>query len=168
MKREERLEGIIQSLSDSNGVIAGAVLAQRFKVSRQIIVQDIGLLKAANYHIISTNKGYLLIEPPGKQKVVKVCHSNEEIQDELYTIIDAGGKVKDVFVKHEVYGEIRVVLSLETRQDVDALVSNLLEGKMSPLMRLTGKYHFHTIEATSDQILFEVEKKLKEKKYLVD
>ena len=35
-------------------------IADIFEVSRQVIVQDIALLRASNYEILSTNRGYLL------------------------------------------------------------------------------------------------------------
>lgn len=167
MKREERLEAIINKLRVCREPISGSVLANTFQVSRQIIVQDIALLKASNINIISTNKGYLLMDPPGKQKIFKVFHSTDQIADELYTIIEAGGRVNDVFVIHEVYGEIRVVLSLGSRRDVDEFVISLAEGKISPLMKLTDEYHFHTVEASSDNVLDVIEQHLREKNYLV-
>jgi len=168
MKRENRLEAIINELRASKEPLSGATLANLYQVSRQIIVQDIALLRASNYNIISTNKGYLLIDPPGKCKIFKVYHNMEEIADELYTIVEAGGRVNDVFVIHEIYGEIRAPLWLTSKRDVDNFVLNLTEGKVSPLMKLTGEYHFHTVEASSDRVLDLIERKLREKNYLVE
>ena len=68
---------------------------------------------------------------------------------------------------HDIYGKIQVNLSLATREDVDAFVTGLEEKKTSPLMKLTDKVHYHTVEATSDSILRLVEKSLKEKGYLI-
>ncbi|KNZ43325.1 transcription repressor NadR [Acetobacterium bakii] len=168
MKRENRLEAIINELRASKEPLSGATLANLYQVSRQIIVQDIALLRASNYDIISTNKGYLLIDPPGKYKIFKVYHNIEEIADELYTIVEAGGRVNDVFVIHEIYGEIRAQLWLTSKSDVDNFVTSLAEGKISPLMKLTGEYHFHTVEASSDRVLDLIERKLREKNYLVE
>lgn len=168
MKKKQRQQDIIKKLRASKEAVSGTTLSEIFQVSRQSIVQDIALLKAADFHIISTNKGYILVDPPLKEKVFKVCHSHAEIGDELYTIVDAGGFVKDVFVIHEIYGKIQVNLFLATREDVDAFVVGLEEKKTSPLMKLTDKYHYHTVEASSDLALQLVEKRLKEKKYLID
>lgn len=168
MKREKRLKDIINRLRASGEVISGAALADTYHVSRQSIVQDIALLKASKYNIISTNKGYLLMDSPGKQKVFKVYHNTEQIADELNTIIEAGGRVNDVFVIHEIYGEIRAELSLASRKDVDDFVISLIEGRISPLMKLTDEYHFHTVEASTDRILDLIEQKLREKNYLVE
>ena len=168
MKKEKRQQDIIIKLRASEAPVSGTALSEIYHVSRQSIVQDIALLKASNYNIISTNKGYILVEPPAKQKVFKVCHTNEEIADELYTIVEAGGLVKDVFVMHKVYGKIQADLSLASREDVDAFVAGLDERKTNPLMKLTDRYHYHTVEAASDEILEFIGAKLKEKSFLVE
>lgn len=167
MKKDKRQQDIIRKLRASRDPISGTALSGIYHVSRQSIVQDIALLKAANYNIISTNKGYILVDPPAKQKVFKVYHSQQEIADELYTIVEAGGLVRDVFVIHEAYGKIQADLFLATREDVDVFVTGLDEKRISPLMRLTDKYHYHTVEAPSEMILEKIEKKLREKNYLV-
>ena len=83
MKKEERQQDIIKKLRASKAPISGTALSELYQVSRQSIVQDIALLKALDHQIISTNKGYILVEPPAKQRVFKVCHTNTEINDEL-------------------------------------------------------------------------------------
>ena len=55
---EERREHIIQLLTQTKKPISGTELAKQMKVSRQVIVQDIALLRASNRNILSTNKGY--------------------------------------------------------------------------------------------------------------
>jgi len=167
MKKEERQQDIIKKLRASKAPISGTALSELYQVSRQSIVQDIALLKALDHQIISTNKGYILVEPPAKQRVFKVCHTNTEITDELYTIVEAGGFVRDVFVMHEIYGKITADLSLASREDIDAFVADLDGGNTSPLMKLTDTYHYHTVEAASEEILERIEKRLREKKYLV-
>ena len=59
MDAEERRGQIITLLKDSSKPISGTELAKRLSVSRQVIVQDIALLRAGNKNILSTNKGYL-------------------------------------------------------------------------------------------------------------
>jgi hypothetical protein len=168
MKREKRHQDIIHMLRSAKEALTGAELAEACGVSRQVIVQDIAILKASNFNIISTNKGYILVDPPGRQRVLKVRHKDSQIADELYTIIEAGGRIRDVFVRHEMYGEIRADLSLSTRRDVDAFVKNLEEGKVTPLKKLTDGSHYHTIEAASDEVLDEIEKLLRDKEYLAE
>ena len=167
MKKQQRQEDIVRTLRSAREPVSGTALSEIFQVSRHSIVQDIALLKAAQYNIISTNKGYIIVDPPPREKIFKVYHSHAEIGDELYTIVDAGGFVKDVFIIHDIYGKIEVNLFLGTRADVDAFVAGLAEKKTSPLMKLTGKVHYHTVEAASDSILGRVEKSLTEKGYLI-
>ena len=100
MDAEERRGQIITLLKDSSKPISGTELAKRLSVSRQVIVQDIALLRAGNKNILSTNKGYLLYDDHAPEKTyrrtVRVRHTNDQILDELYTIVDYGGRVRDV------------------------------------------------------------------------
>jgi uncharacterized protein len=163
---EKRRQEIISKLRTCAEPISGTALAAFFHISRQIIVQDIALLKASNHNIIATSKGYILIETPASIRIFKVHHNTEQIEDELYTIVDNGGRVIDVFVRHSIYGEIRAALSLVSRREVDDFVRRLFEGEISPLKQLTNDYHFHTVAADNEAILDVVEQKLREKHYL--
>ena len=58
MTGEIRREQMLQMLKKQGAPISGATLAKNFSVSRQVIVQDIALMRAENHQIISTNKGY--------------------------------------------------------------------------------------------------------------
>ena len=82
-------------------------LAASCQVSRQVIVQDIALLRAAGYDIISTNRGYILNSLGQVERVFKVRHTNEQMEEELNAIVDMGGCVKDVVVNHRIYGAWR-------------------------------------------------------------
>ena len=62
MSGEQRREEILKILSEKShqGVpISGLELAKQLQVSRQIIVQDIALLRAVNRNILSTNNRFL-------------------------------------------------------------------------------------------------------------
>ena len=74
------------------------VLSEEFHVSRQIIVQDIAILKGAGYEILSTHNGYVLQTSPLKERVFKVWHTTENTEDERNCIVNLGGMVVDVFV----------------------------------------------------------------------
>ena len=56
----ERREKLLSMLAKSKEPIAGAEMAKQLSVSRQVIVQDIALLRAADNNIVSTNRGYVL------------------------------------------------------------------------------------------------------------
>ncbi len=171
MDGEIRRKKIMERLSTCKEPIAGAVLAKEYQVSRQVIVQDIALLRATNKNILSTNKGYVLFENGNQEKTYKksiaVKHTDEQIKDELYTIVDAGGKVLDVVVEHDIYGQISVDLVIQSRVDVDEFVENVIASKIKPLKLLTNDIHYHTVEASKEEILEEVTKGLEAKGYLI-
>lgn len=60
MSGEKRRENLLKILQASGEPVSGTKLAEKFQVSRQVVVQDIALLRAANYDIVSTHKGYVL------------------------------------------------------------------------------------------------------------
>lgn len=158
-------------LEQSDKPVSGMELANLLHVSRQVIVQDIALLRAENKNILSTNRGYLLYRVPDEkkkiQRVVYVNHTKEQIRDELYTIVDIGGKVLNVMIEHGIYGQISANLLLSTRKDVDKFVRRVEHADTRPLNCLTDGIHYHTIEAESEEILDEIEEELEKKKYLI-
>ena len=60
MNTDERREQILYTLKQTNTPITGSELANIFKVSRQIIVGDITVLRASGHNIFATPRGYLL------------------------------------------------------------------------------------------------------------
>lgn len=168
MNAESRRKEILNLIRYNLEPISGTTLAKKMGVSRQVIVQDIALLRAQNNDIISTNKGYVLTSDNKCSRVFKVYHKDDEIIDELNTIVDLGAKVIDVFVKHKVYGRLSANLSVASRRDVMNFMDNINKGKSKPLKNTTSNYHYHTVEADNEEILDLVEKALKEKNYLVE
>ncbi|QOX65082.1 transcription repressor NadR [Anoxybacterium hadale] len=170
MTGEERRREIIDILKNSTDAVSGAELARRLNVSRQVIVQDIALLRAVNRNILSTTKGYLLYyqELQKVNRCFMVKHTDDEIEDELCTIIDNGGKVLDVIVLHDIYGEISTSLIIKNRQDIYDFVEKLKSYKTVSLKGLTGDLHLHTVEADSEAALDAIEKRLREKQYLIE
>lgn len=170
MEGDVRRKKILQLLGLSDEPISGTLLAKEMGVSRQVIVQDIALLRAHNKNILSTNKGYILYSENKKMvtRTFPVHHNNEEIGDELLLIVEYGGKILDVVVEHEIYGQITVDLVINNKQDVEDFLEKLNKGKTRPLKELTGGTHFHTVEAGSEALLDVIEEKLREKGYLID
>lgn len=168
---EQRREEIIRMLEGSRMPVSGTELAKKLKVSRQVIVQDVALLRAVNKNILSTNKGYILFEPgreAGESKrTVCVRHTTEQVLDEFYTIVDLGGKILDVVVEHELYGQIAVDLIIASRQDADEFYQKMRSNGVKPLKELTEDIHYHTIVAKDDAAMERIEKALKEKDYLL-
>ena len=58
MNTAERRGEILKILHNADAPVAARELAGKFGVSRQVIVQDIALLRASNRNILSTNKGF--------------------------------------------------------------------------------------------------------------
>ena len=166
MNGEARRQALLTHLQQANGPVSGSTLAELLHVSRQVIVQDIALLKASQHTILSTSTGYLIHGSSDRRRVFKVKHSTEEIGDELRTIIDAGGWIVDVFVRHKMYGEIRADLSLRSRGDVEDFVEQLRQGRVQPLKQLTDDFHYHTVGADSEMTLDRIQKELQRKGYL--
>lgn len=167
MKCEKRREEIINIIKNSTVPTSGTVLAEYFHISRQVIVQDIAVLRAKGYNILSTNRGYILNSEPYISRVVKVSHTDSEIADELNSIVDCGGIVKDVFVNHKAYGELRASLNISSRRDVEAFLEQIRTGKSTPLKNVTSGYHYHTILAKSEEILDIIQETLQNKGYLI-
>lgn len=169
MEGTERRLKLIKLLQESSEALSGNALAKHLGVSRQIIVQDIALLRAGGYQVISTPKGYLLSNDRSTSvtRTFYVKHTNEQIEDELCTIVDHGGKVLDVEVTHPIYGTISTELILSNRSQVYEFVANVNNKKTTPLKELTNGEHSHTVEAISEDILDEIESALRQKKYLI-
>ena len=172
MSGEERRDHIINDLKQSDKAISATVLASHYNVSRQVIVQDVAILRATGFDIISTHRGYIINKAYSKKencrRVYKVWHTDEETLEELYSIVDLGGRVKDVFINHKVYGKVRGELNIDSRKKADELIEKIKSGKSSQLKNITSGYHYHTITAENEDILDEIGKMLKEKDFLIE
>ena len=166
MKGEERRKQLLNILSSSNNPVSGGTLSKELNVSRQIIVQDISLLRANGATIFSTNKGYLLQEDRKYSRVFKVYHTDDQVEEELSTIVDAGGQIRDVFVYHKVYGVLKAEMGLKSRRDVRSYMEEISTGKSSLLKNVTSGYHYHTIDAESEEILDAIQEELQQKGFL--
>ena len=165
---ETRRNRILELLAASAEPVSGSQLAQKFEVSRQVIVQDIALLKATHPALLSTSSGYVLMGASEKRRVYKVKHTDEQTEDELTCIVDAGGTLLDVYVEHKVYGSIRAPLNIKSRLDVQNFMADMRSGVSTPLKNITFGYHYHTIEARSVAVLDAIELQLKERGYLIE
>ena len=170
MTGEMRRNQILQLLREGSAPISGTALAKHFHVSRQVIVQDIALMRAENHPILSTNKGYLFRteaqENNQPMRVFFVRHKDSQVLEEFMAVIDLGGRILDVAVEHELYGQIRVDLLIETRQDAVNFQERLEACRDNPLKVLTDDCHFHTVAAPSEKLLDLIEGELKEKGFL--
>ncbi len=163
MKALHRRKAIANRLLSANEAISGSELSKEFGVSRQIIVQDITMLKSSGYDIISTHSGYIIQKSPLKERVFKLHHTTEQTEDELNTIVDLGGTVVDVFVWHKVYGKMVAPLNIFSRLHVKQFIEGVRSGKSTELMNITGGYHYHTVRADSENVLNLIETALENK-----
>ena len=79
MDKNERLNAIYTMILNSDKPLSGSALAKYFHVSRQVIVQDIALLKARNIDIIATNRGYVC--HAAKFERVYACYHTMELME---------------------------------------------------------------------------------------
>ena len=172
MNGDERRQAIIRELQGASRPISGSALARAAGVSRQVVVQDIALLRADGHDVVATSRGYVLREGEGRPcvptRLVKVHHGVDDVGDELNTIVDLGGAVLNVMVNHRVYGTITADLDVRNRRDAERYLEGIRTGKSYPLMTVTSGYHFHRIAAETEEQLDEVEAALRAKGYLAE
>ena len=146
MKAEERRKIIAQTLTTDRPISATA-LAGKFSVSRQIIVGDIALLRAAGLDIVATPRGYKLGETSGLIRTVACIHAGvDALEQELLAMVDNGCTVLDVVVEHPVYGQLTAALQLSSRYDVTQFIAS--DPKL--LCALTEGIHLHTLSCPNE------------------
>ncbi len=167
---DARRARIVEALAAASGPLSGTALAEKCGVSRQVVVQDVALLRERGEKIVSTNRGYVLLAdaPARPTRLFKCRHTAEQAADELTCVVDLGGRVEDVFVNHRVYGVVSSTLGVGSRRDVERFVAELASGVSAPLLEVTSGYHFHHVSAASEEILDEVERALDARGYLAE
>ena len=164
---ELRREKILATLSAAEAPLSGSALGRACEVSRQVVVQDIALLRTQGWPIHSTNRGYVLErEATRPSRLIKCHHTVEQTPEELNTIVDLGGHVRDVLVNHRVYGRLSCELGIASRRDVANYMTQIRSGKSSPLMLITSGDHFHHVTADCEEALDEVVRALGERGFL--
>lgn len=160
MTVSERRKNILLLLQETDAPIAAKDLAVRFHVSRQVIVQDLAVIRVAHPNIISTYRGYLFQLATTHSREFKVRHTDEEEGRELTLIVDLGGRVQNVSISHKFYGRVTAEMNISSRQDVQEYTEALRSGQSRHLSNATGGYHYHLVEALSEERLDLIEKAL--------
>lgn len=169
---DERRAKLLDWLKSSSP-LTGTELAQRAKVSRQVIVQDMTLLKARNEPILATSQGYVYMDHDKKdnaplyERVIAVQHTPQQSEEELLLIVDYGVSVQDVIVEHPVYGQISAQIRVNTRKEVYDFMRNIRSSGASFISELTNGIHLHTLTSPSEERLDEVCEALKEIGFLI-
>jgi len=169
---EKRRSLILSWLKEESDPITGKELSTRTNVSRQVIVQDISLLKATGEPIIATARGYVYLKENNNEqkisRVIVVQHTPEQTADELYKLVDYGVTIRNVMVEHPIYGDITGSLMVKNRREVDVFLAELRKTGASLLSNLTEGVHLHTIEADSETQLDEACEALRQAGYLLE
>ena len=172
----DRREEIIKILREADTPMTASSLAAHFDVTRQVIVGDVSILRAAGHEIIATSRGYMLgsedfSDAAGRFRfvgMVACCHTSQQLIDELYTIVDNGATVIDVTIEHAIYGELSGKLDLSSRYDVDQFIQKVKEEKNStPISTLTGGIHLHRIGCRDKATFERISKALDEQGILI-
>ncbi len=153
MNARERREHILHTLEKAQAPVSATVLAAELSVSRQIIVGDIALLRAAGAPVTATPRGYVILRPVGLTGQVVTCHTGGDMALELYTLVDLGCVVEDVSVEHPIYGQLTGNLQLSCRADVDAFLEKVQDSAALPLSSLTEGIHSHRLRCPDRETL---------------
>ena len=185
-KSEARRASLLDALRSADAPVSGGQLASTLNVSRQIIVQDIALLREAGANIVATTKGYVLAntaqttaqamaqnaaEQPAAAldepaRTFKLHHEVEQTRDELQTIIALGGRVHNVSISHRAYGRITAPLEIADQADIERFIHDIESGKSSPLSTATSGYHYHLVSAPSNEALEAIGRALADRGFL--
>lgn len=170
MTATQRREALLARIGRAREPVTGSQLAAEYGVSRQVIVQDMTVLRAQGAAIVATAQGYLM-PGPSQACVMAVCcrhQGPEETRAELYAVVDEGGFIRDVVIEHAVYGELVGRMMVGNRRQVDAFLDKLYAKGTLPLSSITGGVHYHTIEAPDEATLEAVRAALRRAGVLVE
>ena len=141
--------------------VAARKLASQFGVSRQVIVQDMAVIRAATPGILSTTRGYVIQQDSSCVREFKVRHESDQTAEEMNLIVDCGGRICNISISHRVYGRVSAEMDIRSRQDVNEFITALNNSNSSALSNATSGYHYHLVEAASEERLDLIEEQLK-------
>ncbi|MFA9424262.1 MAG: transcription repressor NadR [Sedimentibacter sp.] len=171
MLSDERRNNIEIELRNNTEPISATSLAKKFYVSRQVIVGDIALMRAAGLEISATPRGYVINSKDEKNHniyTIACCHDEYNMAAELYAVVDNGGTLLDVTVEHPIYGQIVGQLQISSRYDADLFLKKVKNDQAQPLMRLTGGIHIHTIKCDNEEAFIRIKNALKLENIILD
>ena len=169
MDAASRRQAILDRLRAADRPVSASALASERNVSRQIIVGDVALLRAAGENIFATPRGYVTgREDAGLVRTVACVHRPEDMGRELFTMVDNGCQVLDVVVEHPVYGQLTGQLQLRSRYDVEQFLRRVAEHGARPLSALTGGIHLHSLRCPDEAACRRVTDALREAGFLLE
>ena len=169
MNAVQRREVILERLSNADAPVSASVMAAELGVSRQIVVGDVALLRAAGANISATPRGYVISQDSGGLIRQVACqHDAAGMEAELNAMVDHGCTVLDVIVDHPVYGQLTGPLQLASRYDVSQFIARCARAEARPLSDLTGGIHLHTLSCPDEAAFQRVEAALREMRVLLE
>lgn len=170
MNARERREKIRDILTKSSTKVKGSDLADLFQVSRQIVVGDVALLKAAGLPVISTPRGYYVERSRNThaERTFVCIHQKRQAVREMEIIVAHGGIIHNVSIEHEMYGIITADLEIENEEDIRLFVEKMKETHFTLLSAISGGIHSHLIEAENEDKLDEIERALRKTCFLYE
>ena len=130
MDGAKRRDEIVRQLRQSQKPISASRFAQQFSISRQIVVGDIALLRAAGVNILATARGYKMErEDSFFETQVVVQHSEERTREELELIVSLGGEIVNVIVEHDLYGDLVGGLHIRDQKDIASFMKKYEIGR---------------------------------------
>lgn len=165
MDGQARRKKLIEILQKSTVPVSGTALSKALDVSRQVVVTDIALIRANGIDVISTNRGYVISADSKCKRIIKSHHNDEQILDELFTIVDNGGCAENIIINHRFYNRLEAPLKVSSRREAKEFMEAILSGKSKSLSSATSGYHYHTISADDEATLDLIEEELKAKGY---
>ena len=168
MNTAQRRTEILKLLQQEEKPVAARAMASQFGVSRQVIVQDMAVIRASTPGILSTTRGYVLQQDKdiACTREFKVRHGQEQAAEELNLIVDCGGRVKNISISHRLYGRISADMDIRSRQDVSEFIEALKNSRSSVLSNAPSGYHYHLVAADSQKRLDMIQEKLQEAGFL--
>lgn len=168
MSSTERRSSILKYLIENNKPVKGSLLAEKYGVTRQVIVKDIAILRAKSNNILATPEGYILAKEDNRLKnVIAVKHGEDGLQEELSIVVKYGGIIEDVIVEHPLYGEIRAMLMIKNQHDLNKFIDRYKKSSAKPLSLLTEGVHLHTISADTKENMDNIIAELEQKNYII-
>lgn len=167
---QKRREIILEELSKATKNVNATQLAEKFGVSRQIVVGDIALLRASGIDIVSNSRGYRLNKKSTGLLETKLAvkHRPDQVEEELRLIVENGGTVVDVIIEHELYGEIKGTVDIKNDDEVTAFLNKVEQEHATLLSSLTDGIHLHTIQYPNEETLVKIKQALSQAGILLE
>ena len=170
MTAEDRRKSILHFLKSSEKPVSASTLASNFKVSRQIIVGDIALIRAQGISIYATTRGYTLHTEKDNvnERTITCKHDGSLMEKELQICVDNGCRVLNVIVTHPIYGHLIGELQLSSRYEIEQFIRRVKEHEAHSLCELTNDVHQHTLDCPNQEAFERVCEELRQLGILID